>query len=116
MQKASCPHSCPVEMVTWPDAIQFANALSKKEGLDTCYVVKDKDVKWTTGLSCKGWRLPTEAEWEWAARGGEDFVFAGSNKAKEVAWVQSGMPRQICSKKKNGYDLCDMSGNIGEWV
>ena len=90
---------CPVENVSWYDAGLFARRLSAREGVT--------------------YRLPTEAEWEYAARGGESFRYAGSDDVTTVAWtrVNSGMKTHPgCQKARNGYGLCDMSGNLYEWT
>jgi formylglycine-generating enzyme required for sulfatase activity len=66
-----------------------------------------------------GGRLPSEAEWEYAARGGEQLTYAGSDDVEEVAWYlgnSSGHSSRVCELSANGFGLCDMSGNMWEWV
>ena len=105
----------PVENVSWYDAAQFANQLSEKHGLQPCYSISGNDVRWDD-IECKGWRLPTETEWELASKGGRSFKYAGADSIDEVAWVGGDSHQEICQKKRNGFALCDMSGNVSEWV
>ena len=108
----------PVEQVRWFDVIKFANKLSSMEGLEQCYTINRNTVTWSDS-SCRGWRLPTETEWEYAARGGDPHKYAGGWVLDDVAWYATNSRKQthgVCSKLKNGYGLCDMSGNVYEWV
>ena len=109
----------PVIHVDWNDAVAYCNWLSEKEGLSPCYSGKGKLVE--CDFLAMGYRLPTEAEWEYAARGGQKsqgFIYAGSNNPDEVAWYADNSNEQlhpVGEKKTNELGLYDMCGNIFEW-
>jgi formylglycine-generating enzyme len=142
----------PVEMVSWYDCVGYCNKRSIKEGLKPYYNThKNKkdpdnenndinDIKWTVTIDtgANGYRLPTEAEWEYAAGGGQmsrSYTYSGSNFVDEVAWywqnsgdkkltgfwswhmIESNhdKTKPVGGRESNELGLYDMSGNVREW-
>jgi formylglycine-generating enzyme required for sulfatase activity len=117
----------PVERVTWHEAVRFCNALSERDGLPPAYVVEGGDVGWLAGSP--GYRLPTEAEWEYACRAGTAGPFAtgvclGDDAAnydgsRPYAGCERGLnrgqPLPVASFPPNAFGLYDLHGNVNEW-
>ena len=93
--------------------------MSLYDGLAPCYEIGEQGVDWPMGLDCEGWRLPTEAEWEYLARANGQFAFAGSDNPVDVAWFSETSDREppaVAGRQPNAWGLYDMSGGVWEWV
>ena len=134
---SSCGDNCPVEQVSWFDAVAFANAMSRKVGLPECYQIEENAVSFE-GPNCTGYRLPTEAEWEYAARATtlSPFSFGVCPAPREAVHLGnfqvSGKPKGFIVKKTetlrristvpvrtfaaNNWGLYEVHGNVSEWV
>jgi len=128
----------PAICVSWVDAAKFANAMSKKEGLEECYVIKRTSVHWVKGIGCKGYRLPTEAEWEYVAKAGTNSVWSGTSlksnlcqyanisdvssmhktgrKTDVACSDKAPVLAEVRSYRPNTWMVHDMTGNVWEWV
>ena len=107
----------PVEQVRWSDAVRYCNARSRLEGLQPCYDLQT----WECNFNANGYRLPTEAEWEYACRAETKTTFFFGNspsKLASYAWFDEnsgGKPQPVGQKRPNPRGLYDMYGNVWEW-
>ncbi len=133
-----CTESCPVELVNWHEAAAYCNGLSTLEGFQLCYScqgtgaeIRCKEVAGLPGgsiVSCLGYRLPTEAEWEYAARSGTKTALHNGELTKcdgtdavadAVGWYRFNSKltsHPVAKKKASPWGLYDMNGNLWEWV
>lgn len=109
----------PMTNITWTDAIKYCNWLSKVNNLKPAYTKKGE--KYVCDFSADGYRLPSEAEWEYAAKGGnksQNFTYSGGNDLEMIAWYAQNSrksPQEIGTKLANELGIHDMSGNVWEW-
>ncbi|MFB9165142.1 formylglycine-generating enzyme family protein [Arthrobacter psychrochitiniphilus] len=104
----------PQHGLTWFQAVDFCNAASVQDGFTPAYEICGRSVEWD--VAAQGYRLPTEAEWEWAARGGTLSAVYG--ELAQIAWTALDAvdgPQPVAGKKPNNYGLFDMIGNAWEW-
>ena len=114
-QKQSSGALIPMTSMSWSKCIRCANILSEMKGLEPVYTIHNKKVH--MNLQANGYRLPTEAEWEYCAKSQQNFIYAGGNHLDTVGWFDGNSQskaHKIGLKQPNAFGLYDMSGNIWE--
>lgn len=115
--ESGCSPDRPVNMVSWYEGLEYMNKLSERDGLEKCYEKVGEVWRWSKGLDCEGYRYPTEAEWEYAARGGTTGELYGA--LGEIGWYSVNSEDKVSPVGKmvaNRYGLYDMLGNVWEWT
>jgi formylglycine-generating enzyme len=114
---SSCGEDCPVEQVSWYDAVKFCNRLSQLEGRSPAYKIEGDAVQWDK--TSEGYRLLSSPEWKLAARSGKDDVYPGGEDVRRVAWIALNSDKRTHPSrdlKATGWKLWDLGGNVAEWV
>lgn len=106
----------PIETVTWKDAVIFCNKLSIQTGLNPCYGIEEDSEEILFDITSNGFRLPIEAEWEYACKAGKNEIRYG--ELQDIAWYKDNSAKTthiVGQKEPNAWGLFDMLGNVWEW-